>query len=593
MPVQCRVCKELSNDTEFCDHCNADLGDLQPNAEDQRSLLTFDGGITAEIAWSSETSWHTQFRIGKYAQYRLYQFSEQSWEQWEDRVVARRANQANFLASIDFLPNTSDRVVYAEGLQSPSPLSLPSIRTQHDLDWLDCLSAVKSAIGPVVECLMQMNRDQYVWLNFDPTQIQLEGNAVQLTNLDLQLFPFKYCPDILRISKLYSPPEVVRFDSGKIGPSTDVFHLGAWLFYFIAGKNEGLSTEGLSSFEWRFPPLRIYQPSLPPGIAPVIERALNLDPMQRYPDVESFWECFCNGLSLIEKRCSFDASLDLTLKGSALTVAGPAKEAMLRENQDCVVMIQRNDALTALVADGVSTAVHGSGEMASRIACDTIVEHVDNIVESGNASSFSIAATTAFSEASLRIVEEALKSDKPLETGDLMSTTASLVLIKKGNLFISNVGDSRVYLLSNKRLEVLTIDGDLATECIIKGEPPEVAIALGETGKALKTYLGGTRLNPESEALPSHPTINSFKLLPSEIILVCSDGLIEEGVFLEPSEAEKILNNLLGESPEDIVNLLVDQAASRQRLPSEQEPQGYGDNISCIVIKVESLSPAP
>jgi hypothetical protein len=38
----------------------------------------------------------------------------------------------------------------------------------------------------------------------------------------------------------------------------------------------------------------------------------------------------------------------------------------------------------------------------------------------------------------------------------------------------------------------------------------------------------------------------------------------------------------------ELARRLVDAANAMQRLPSAAEPEGFGDNITCVVIKIES-----
>jgi serine/threonine protein phosphatase PrpC len=82
------------------------------------------------------------------------------------------------------------------------------------------------------------------------------------------------------------------------------------------------------------------------------------------------------------------------------------------------------------------------------------------------------------------------------------------------------------------------------------------------------------------------PRIARWPLLPGDVIVLCTDGLVEEGFFLEPETMAKLVRENHDRSAADIALLLVEAADAMQRLPSIMEPEGFGDNISCVVIKV-------
>jgi serine/threonine protein phosphatase PrpC len=74
--------------------------------------------------------------------------------------------------------------------------------------------------------------------------------------------------------------------------------------------------------------------------------------------------------------------------------------------------------------------------------------------------------------------------------------------------------------------------------------------------------------------------------VPGDVVVLCSDGLVEEGAFLEPWRLAEIIQQHLKLSAQDLAVLLADEADAVHRLPSQLEPEGFGDNISCVVIKI-------
>jgi serine/threonine protein phosphatase PrpC len=84
------------------------------------------------------------------------------------------------------------------------------------------------------------------------------------------------------------------------------------------------------------------------------------------------------------------------------------------------------------------------------------------------------------------------------------------------------------------------------------------------------------------------PQIGRWPLVDGDILVVCSDGLIDEGIFLAPEDAAAIAYAHPNATAEELTSLLISAADARQRPPSLAEPHGFGDNIACIVMKFSS-----
>ena len=70
------------------------------------------------------------------------------------------------------------------------------------------------------------------------------------------------------------------------------------------------------------------------------------------------------------------------------------------------------------------------------------------------------------------------------------------------------------------------------------------------------------------------------------MIVLCTDGLVEEGFFLEPATVADVVRNNMQQSAADLALMLVEAADAMQRVPTVLEPDGFGDNISCVVAKI-------
>ena len=154
---------------------------------------------------------------------------------------------------------------------------------------LDEVSTLGSALRPLHEAGL-------LWLNFDPQGLECAGGRLQLTNLDLVLFAAGEGPEFLQLSPAYCAPETYYGCPEQIGPATDVFHLGLYAYYRLAGLLPGgFPGQGLGAFDFALPPLRVYRPRLPPGVVPVLGRALALDPVDRFGSVADFVDALSGG----------------------------------------------------------------------------------------------------------------------------------------------------------------------------------------------------------------------------------------------------------------------------------------------------------
>jgi protein phosphatase len=263
---------------------------------------------------------------------------------------------------------------------------------------------------------------------------------------------------------------------------------------------------------------------------------------------------------------------------------------MQRTNEDTILTKDDGTCALALVADGVSMCDVGSGGLASTIA--TIV--IENALADGcTHESFPELITAAAHRGSQALLDWALsqRARADLEAGkDLMGTTATVGWVQGRELSLANLGDSRAYLITNEFVEQLTVDGDLASSLIAEGTPPEEVRELGMMCRALRECIGGCTTRDDGSLTISPdtctPQVSRWPLMPGDVVVLCSDGLVEESFFLEPETLARLVRENKDRPAADIALLLVEAADAMQRVPSIMEPEGFGDNISCIVIKV-------
>jgi protein phosphatase len=181
-----------------------------------------------------------------------------------------------------------------------------------------------------------------------------------------------------------------------------------------------------------------------------------------------------------------------------------------------------------LLADGMGGAE--GGEMASRIAVESVVDYIRRVPERTVET-----LAEAFEEAN-RCVLEAAQRHPELQG---MGTTLVGVMECGDQLVIASVGDSRVYLYEDGNLSVITEDHTWANE---------IGSRLGIDAARLKTHPMRHVLTM-AVGVQTPLRINSYAVTPAPgaEFLLCSDGLhgvvpiesISEGLRSEQSLAAK------------------------------------------------------
>ncbi len=161
------------------------------------------------------------------------------------------------------------------------------------------------------------------------------------------------------------------------------------------------------------------------------------------------------------------------------------------------------------VADGMGG--YRAGEVASRLALETIREEVARAVETGEP--LDAALEAAMSAANRRVVKRGLED--PECAG--MGTTVTVALVSGGLLHLGHVGDSRAYLIRGGRLEQVTRDHSLVAELVRNGDLTE-AEAQVHPQRNILTQAFGSDLRVKADITTRH-------LADGDLIMLCTDGL--------------------------------------------------------------------
>ena len=222
-------------------------------------------------------------------------------------------------------------------------------------------------------------------------------------------------------------------------------------------------------------------------------------------------------------------------------------------NEDYFGFFSGNFGDLLLVCDGMGG--HKGGEIASRLAIETISNYFESLSDSYNIPEEIIKSLEA---AHTSII---LKAKDP-ELKD-MGSTVVLVLVKNGLVYYASLGDSRIYKIQDKAIQQLTTDNSLVQQMvdsnIITKDEAKIHPKKNVITKALGT---NDELQPEF--------YEPFKLQANDRLILCSDGLTvhvnEEEIF------ELSINN----PPQEAAQKLVGLANER----------GGTDNITVLIAAV-------
>lgn len=203
-----------------------------------------------------------------------------------------------------------------------------------------------------------------------------------------------------------------------------------------------------------------------------------------------------------------------------LEVFGKSDVGRIRSNNEDAFKIDEKIGLM-VVADGMGG--HSAGEVASKMAVETIVESMRRFVIHGEVAilgkvnpDFSERTNQLASSIRLsnQIIYESAKA-KPQYQG--MGTTVDSVWVGKEKISIAHVGDSRVYLVRVGKINPLTRDHSLVAEQEAKGLITREEAEKSEI-KNILTRAVGVAENVEVDMLET-------EWYDGDILIVCTDGL--------------------------------------------------------------------
>lgn len=205
-----------------------------------------------------------------------------------------------------------------------------------------------------------------------------------------------------------------------------------------------------------------------------------------------------------------------------------------------------------VVADGMGG--HNAGDYASRFC----VEFFRRKIEETDMVSPIPAIKSALAETNKALLSEA-EQQIDLEG---MGTTFVVATIFEKEMYVANIGDSRLYVIGNE-MKQITEDHSLVEAMVKTGEIKRSEARVHPNKNIITRALGA---NEEVE-----PDLFEVSLKEGDLVLMCSDGLT---------------NMLEDETIEQIIRDNEDLETAAATLVKHANQNGGKDNIAIIIIKV-------
>ncbi|WP_321366716.1 Stp1/IreP family PP2C-type Ser/Thr phosphatase [uncultured Desulfuromusa sp.] len=238
-----------------------------------------------------------------------------------------------------------------------------------------------------------------------------------------------------------------------------------------------------------------------------------------------------------------------------LQVCAKTDIGLTRKNNEDSLYVDKEQGLF-IIADGMGG--HAAGEIASRIAVDTVRQALQTIDRANILEQLKHAI-----EKANRDVVKAANNNNSWKG---MGTTLTVLLLDQQHGFLAHVGDSRAYCLDDDQLRQLSDDHSLVAE--------QLRRELISIEDAKNSGIGGILLQAVGVSSTLDICLKHIPLVAGEYFLLCSDGLSN---MLTDAEIEHILKE--AENLNSCCDQLIDAAIVA----------GGKDNITVIVVKIDKI----
>lgn len=178
-------------------------------------------------------------------------------------------------------------------------------------------------------------------------------------------------------------------------------------------------------------------------------------------------------------------------------------------NEDSMGSRETKNGLVAVVCDGMGG--HVGGAIASRVSVEAILDFLDDVYLDDPR----VAIGEAIDAANRAILQRV--AEQPELAG--MGSTCVLLLVRDGKVYVGHVGDSRVYLVRNRRIKQLTKDHSFVQMLVDMGQLSPEEAEHHPRKNEITNALGIPEMKPA--------TVLPDAILPEagDCFVLCSDGL--------------------------------------------------------------------
>ncbi len=212
-----------------------------------------------------------------------------------------------------------------------------------------------------------------------------------------------------------------------------------------------------------------------------------------------------------------------------------------------------------VVADGVGGA--NAGEIASRTAVNEIAKYViENPIDKAN-NKYAIVnyLQACLDKANAQVYELA----NTYKENNGMATTVIILYVREDQVYISNVGDSRVYLYRADKLVQLTEDHTYLNALVKIGLMSKEEAEVDERKNMIVKALGADET--------VEPDFFQLEIMEDDIFIICTDGLYDE---------------VTGEEMVQVLRTNLSMSETCTELINRANKNGGHDNITLICLKV-------
>jgi protein phosphatase len=251
-----------------------------------------------------------------------------------------------------------------------------------------------------------------------------------------------------------------------------------------------------------------------------------------------------------------------------IRASGASDAGCVRPNNEDRILLDEQLGLF-IVADGMGG--HSHGERAAELAVATLEHYVASSCSGEDVTwpfgyRFEISFNANRLTTGIQLANGQVwrcSQQAPEYTG--MGTTVAAVIVSDSVMTVANVGDSRVYLLRDDDLQLLTVDDTWTQAAGVHANLTREQLQ----NHPMRNFL--TQAAGSKEDLDVHTA--EVELRDSDVMLLCSDGL--HGVI----DAAEIFAILRAAGR--------DLASGCQALINAGRAAGGPDNVSCIVLRHE------